>query len=451
MMKKILRIIVVATSIATGCLGLLPASWAAPSEASITAQQFREDLKFMRRTIAQTHPDLQFSTSPEALDKAIETLSMETDTSLTHDEAWRRLASLNPLFADGHLFVGFADWRAATTAHLQAGGTLFPYEVELSNDGLHIKALLGGADTALKGASIIAINGEPAEKITSALLQRMHGETPLFRAHLLAQRWWFYYWKMFGTAASYQLTISLGDHISTITTPASRQLPLLLQNEAQFEQQFRFAFQPDGSAKLTIASFAPNDREKFLAFTRDAFTQLQQAGTQLLTIDISANGGGDDASWLDGLMPYLATSSYRTGSTYKKKVLEANTERGELAGQLVTGSITTWHAPQTDNPLLFKGKTLVEIGPGTYSSAILFANVMRDFCFGSLTGKGGAARQTQSGGVRQFILPNSKLALWVARFVLSPPIASVPDALLEPATSERVMCQETPSASYLGR
>jgi C-terminal processing protease CtpA/Prc len=141
---------------------------------------------------------------------------------------------------------------------------------------------------------------------------------------------------------------------------------------------------------MTVGSFAPDDREQFLAFTRDAFTKLRQAGTALLLVDISTNGGGDDATWLDGLMPYLATSAYRTGSNYKKKVIEANAERGELPGQVVTGSIATWRLPQPDNPMLFRGKTHVVIGPATYSSAVLFANVMHDFGFGTLVGNGGA-------------------------------------------------------------
>lgn len=433
-MHRFINLGFVAMVVAAGCVGWGPAAWAAPSEAGMTAEQFREDLAFMRRTVTQAHPDLRFSADPAALDKAMDALDGAVDAPITRDQAWQRLATLNPLFADGHLFVGFADWRAASAAHLRAGGTLFPYEVEFRGDQLYIRALLGGAGTPLEGARIVAINGMAADQVRATLLQRVHGETPSFRSNLLAQRWWYYHWKMFGAAASYRLTVARGEAMSSIETPGGKELPWLLRSEADFAQQFHFALLPDGSAKLTINSFAPDDREKFLAFTQDAFARLRQAGTGMLVIDISANGGGDDASWLDGLMPYLATTTYRTGSTYKKKVLEANVERGELPGQVVTGSITTWHAPQPDNALLFKGKTQVAIGPGTYSSAVLFANVMHDFGFGTLVGSGGAVRRTQSGGVRQFILPNSGLALWVPRFVLAPPIAVTPDTLLEPAS-----------------
>lgn len=450
-MKTLLRALVemtlMATLAVTGGMGLASETAVAPSETRITAKQFHEDLDFMRRTIAQIHPDLHFSTDPAALDRAMHQLAKQSAASMTQGEAWRSLATLNPLLADGHFFIGFPDWRNSTAAHLRAGNTLFPYEVEFRDGSPHISSLLGGADTPLRGAKIIAINGESADKVASTLLKRIHGETPLFRAKLLAQRWWLYYWKMFGAAAHYQLTIARGNDISSIDTPGAVATPALLRGEAEFDQQFHLAIEPDGGAVLTIHSFAPDDREKFLAFTLAAFTKLRQTGAKELTIDISANGGGDDATWLDGLMPYLATRAYRTGSTYKRKVTDANIERGELTGQVISGSIETWHAPQPDNPLIFRGKTLVTIGPGTYSSAVLFANVMRDFCFGTLVGQGGAARQTQSGGVRQFILPNSKLALWVPRFVLDPPVATAPDTLLEPALRTPSRCHTSPTSA----
>jgi hypothetical protein len=435
----------VVTAVLSGLVGWFPSAAAAAAatapEPRIKAAQFREDLDFLRLTLTQAHPDLRFSTKPEALDKAMELLASEVRAPVTRDEAWRRLATLNPLLADGHLFVGFPDWRAGVTAHLRNGGTLFPYEVELVDGSVQIRALLGGADTPLRGTKIIAINGESVDRIAPTLLKRAHGDTPLFRSNLLAQRWWYYYWKMFGPATTYRLTLQGGDNRpASIDTPGSRETPAMLHNEAVFDRQFRFAFQPDGSALLTVNSFAPDDRDRFLAFTRDAFTQLRLAGSAVLVIDIGANGGGDDAPWLEGLMPYLATGDYRTGSTYKRKVLEANAQRGERIGDIVTGSIETWHTAQLINPLRFRGKTLVRIGPGTYSSAVLFANVMYDFCFGTLVGEGGAARRTQSGGVRQFILPNSKLALWVPRFVLDPPAGAAPGALLGPATDRGLLC-----------
>jgi hypothetical protein len=95
------------------------------------------------------------------------------------------------------------------------------------------------------------------------------------------------------------------------------------------------------------------------------------------------------------------------------------------------GEIATWRQPQSDNPLRYAGRTYVRIGPGTYSSAILFANVMHDFGFATLVGDGGAARRSQSGGIRDVVLPHSGLALTLPRFILDPPSGRAPASLLE--------------------
>jgi hypothetical protein len=79
---------------------------------------------------------------------------------------------------------------------------------------------------------------------------------------------------------------------------------------------------------LTLASFAPADPARVQAFTRSAFATLRERGCTRLTIDVSANGGGDDAVWLESVLPHLATRPYRTGSTYRKKVLATDEAKG---------------------------------------------------------------------------------------------------------------------------
>ena len=61
------------------------------------------------------------------------------------------------------------------------------------------------------------------------------------------------------------------------------------------------------------------------------------------------------------------------------------------------------------------------IGPRTYSSAVLFANVVHTFQFGTIVGEGGAARINQSGGVQSIRLPQSGLMMWWPRLILTNP------------------------------
>lgn len=400
---------------------LAPFAVAAEAPQRISAAQFRADVVSLREAIARLHPDPGFSADPQAVQDAFERIGRELPPVLDRDEAWRRLATLNPLFADAHFFVGYPDWRSDTRAWLAGGGSLFPVEVDLRPDG----RLFVRGEGAAAPARIVSVNGVDAGVLVRTMLARMHGDTPAFRSRLLATRWWLYYWKSFGAPERYRLILEQDGRRRTVELPGSRALPAILRDEAEFERRFKLVIHPGGVAVLTVGSFSEPDPAPFLAFTREAFARIRQERAHTLLIDISRNGGGNDGMWLDGLMPYLATQPYRTGSTHRGFTNRA------APGVVVDGEIATWREPQPDNPLRFAGKVFVRIGPGTYSSAILFANVMRDFGFATLVGEGGFARRTQSGGTRDTALPHSGLTVTLPRFILDPPAGRSPGALLE--------------------
>jgi hypothetical protein len=393
--------------------------------------ELREDLAALEAAIRNTHPDLRHSVDEAAFGEAIRALHEQFDRPMTRDDAWQTLATLNPLLADGHLFVGFADWRGDTDAHLASGGVLFPFEVHVApNLALLIRSQLGGDQSPLAGARVRSINGMDADAVAAALLARVHGDTPAFRADLLSKRWWLYYWKMYGAPAEF--TIVLDDAAgTTVRVPGSSRKPAFLASEETFEGQFAFELLPCEAALLTVRSFAW-DMESFLDFTRDAFRRMREAGVRRLVIDVRDNGGGDDAMWIEGIMSYIATKPYRWASTYRKRVLEEHRDEGEELGAIVSGSIDNWIAPQPGNPLRYSGDVYVMIGGGTYSSAVLFANVVRDFGFGELAGTGGSARADQSGGVQKAVLTNTGLAIFSPRFVLKRPSGASRPLLLEP-------------------
>lgn len=407
----------------------------------VSADALRADVDFIRTSIASSHPDPGFSVDSRTLAAALDAVATSAPASMTRDEAWRRLSLLNPVLADGHLFVGYADWRADGRAHLAEGGGFFPFEVDVDENGsVFILAALGGGATELAGARILAINGVVVEVVSAELLRRVHGDTLRFRAAVLSRRWWLYHWKVAGVSADYRLDLAKAGRRWSVDITASKQVPAVLREDADFTSQFGFAIKSGCAAVMKVGSFDPTFKDRFLAFTQAAFARMQEEHVDTLLIDVSNNGGGDDDMWLEGIMPYVATRQYRTGSTYVKRVLEAQAGGGAAVGRTLAGHIETWHAPQPGNHLLFKGKVIVLIGPASYSSTVLFANVMRDFGFADLAGTGHAARQVQSGGVRRFLLPNTGLALWVPRFILAPPAGAAPRVLLDPGVTGLPAC-----------
>lgn len=411
---------------------LLPAGWVAAATCC-SPQQLSEDLAHLQREIARVHPQPDFSADQPALARAYAELSTEfSKASLTPEQAWLRLSRLNPLFNDAHFFVNQPARQAQTRAHLQAGGKLFPFEVQVDGRGeLRIRALLGGAPTPLAGARIDVINGLPALQVARELLSHMHGDTPAFRANILSTRWYYPFWQRYGAPRQFDFQLEQAGVSRRLSLPASAAQPLNLQDEL-FEDSYRLELLPRQAALLTVKSFLWDDKPRYLAWAEDAFRQIKQAGVRHLIIDVRANGGGDDDMWKDGLLRYIADKPYRNGSDYIKMVIAGRASGSEQVGDLVQGQVDSWVQPELDHPLHFKGKLHVLIGRFTYSSSVLFSNVVQDFGFGQLVGAEPYVRSRQSGGIQSATLPHSKLQLVVPRFVLTRPSGQREPLLLTP-------------------
>jgi hypothetical protein len=411
----------------------------ANSEQTFTAPQLRADLAQLRLALRDMPADLAHSTDVPKLNAALDALDgkLADSAPLTRDEAWREFATLNPLLADGHLFIGFVDWRGDTRALLAAGGALFPFDVDVTAGcDLVVHQEPDSAWTFPEaGAPIRAINSVPSREVCEQLMARVHGETPAFRADLLSRRFWFFYWKTFGAPANYELAFDAGIK----SYPGRSAVPRLLEDEQVFERQFEIYSLGDKTKKsvdtavLKLGTFAWPDKARVLAFTQQQFELLNRWHVKNLVIDLTDNGGGNDDQWIEGVMPYVATKRWRVASTYRKRVVSPDPAKHEVMGAVVDGDVDTWYGPQPENPLRFRGSIYVLVGPGTYSSAVLFANVMRDFGFAKLAGTGDAVRADQSGGTRRTTLTHTGLIFVSPRFVLRRPSGKTAPIYLTPS------------------
>jgi hypothetical protein len=383
--------------------------------ATFTPEQLRADLASIQSALDRTHPDVSHSVDPTVLARAFDDVRSKLDHPMNADEAWKVMSGLNPVMADGHMTVQFPGGSAAEIQrHLQSGGRLFPYAVYMNGAAVYVRSELDGSATPLAGKRIDTINGVPADEVAEKLLAHMNGDTPVFRAESLSERFAFWYWKFFGEHRSFRLRMDGKESVvegSSATPSAYR--------EKTFERLFRFELLADKAALLTIDEFYWSDKPKFYEFTRAAFERMRDAGTRTLIIDIRANSGGDDDVWYEGIMPYIATQPFRNGSTYVLKIIEGRAKEGQKVGDVVRGAQETVYPPQLDNPLRFKGKVYVLMSPRTYSSAVLFSTAVQDNGFATLVGVGGGARSTQSGGIQFIKLPHTQMTFVVPRFLLT--------------------------------
>jgi len=406
-----------------------PATGQSPTPV-LKPEQLQQDVQFIRQTIAEIHPDPGITIAPARLEAALSTAQAQLSTPMDRDAAWRVLGTLNAQFADAHLALLQPEREKQAKAYLAAGGGFFPYEVRVTPEGeLFIRAELGGKASPLARTRIDQVNGVPAGQLVHQLMHYIHGDTAAFRAEILSRRFWFYYWKVIGAPARFTL-VQNGQQAAVA---ASGMLPELYSADVNdFSKVYRFELLGKRAALLTINAFLWPDKDKFYAFTKDAFARMREAGVTDLLIDVRENGGGDDDMWKNGVLPYIATRPYRHTSTYVKKVIPGRGSATEQVGDVIQGSQENWEQPQPGNPLLFKGRVYVLVGGMTYSSAVLFSNVMQDFGFAQLVGARGYARARQSGGIQIRSLPNTTLELVVPRFVLDRPSGARTPELVTP-------------------
>lgn len=442
--------------------GMLASAAIHAAEPEFTVDQLRQDVQFIRQSIGEIHPQPGSSISRSDLDNALDMAHRQLSVPMSRDAAWRVLARLNAQFADAHFAVLQPQWRAQAQAHRDAGGLLFPYEVQASADGkLFIRSGLGGSATALAGTPVDTINGIPAARLVQELLPQAHGDTPRFRAEVLSRRWWFHYWKTYGAPARY--TFSHGGRLMVVAGSAARPEALVGTSESDFDRVYQFELLGKNTALMTVNQFIWPDKQKFYAFTAAAFARMRESGTTTLLIDVRENAGGDDDMWKQGLLPYIATRPYRHASAYVKKVIPGRASGSERVGDIVQAELDKWEQPAPANPLRFTGRVYVLVGGMTYSSAVLFTNVMQDFGFGRLAGSGGYARTRQSGGNQIRILPNTGLELVLPRIVFDRPAGSSAPLLVQPdiafpddpfnrrALIDALLQRESKDSSLMGR
>ncbi len=415
------------------CQLMHPSSFAAERNTQITAIELQEDFALLKKSIARVHPEPAFSVDMKQLDAAFNILQRKLNNPMTPDQAWRAFSALNPVFNDAHLHVAMNGHKEQAVNHLKEGGGLFPYEVHVDVAGnVFIKSDMGGAPSKFASMRIETINGRSARLVARELLALAMGDSPALRANLLSGRWWRFYLRAFGTPSHFDVSIATPDGLRRMRVAAARTLPASFADEKDFDRTYRFDMLDAKTGLLTINAFLWPDKNLFYAFTEKVFAQLREVEATTLIIDVRENTGGDDDMWKRGLLRYIADRPYQHFSMYRKKVIEGRQSATEKVGDVITGGVVNWEKPELDNPHHFAGKVYVLVGRTTYSSSILFANVMQDYKFGTLVGAGGYARARQSGGIQDIRLPHTGLSIIVPRFVLERPSGLRHPELLQP-------------------
>jgi len=385
-------------------------------------KQMHEDLDQWLAFIERTHPDLSYTVKDTKLFyQNIAQLKTQLNKPLSMLEFWRKVSVFNGQLSDGHTLITFDSFKKLSMEFVKNGGALFPFEVVFDGKKMMIKAQLSGQESKFSGYTIESINDVSIEEVLAPLFLRTHSDNVNQRRAVLAKRFASYYWLFYGEEKEFVLNIK-NEQSGKKETLIAKASSTMAKREKTFDNSFQFKTINKDTALLTINSFTwREDEARVFEFFESAFKQIKTQQFKHLIIDIRENGGGDDNIWKKGILPYIADKSWKSGSNYKVKILAGRVDEGEKVGDVVEGEISTVVPVDSENLYKFTGKVSVLIGPYTYSSSILFANVMQDHDFAELIGKYTGGKTGQTGGTQHFTLPNSKLHTVAPRFLLARP------------------------------
>lgn len=347
-------------------------------------EQVREDIEQWLQFLDKTHPQLSYRVeNSDAFLADVEKLKVSITKPISVLAFWRKISAFNSVLNDGHTVINLPKLKTLANQHVENGGGLFPYKVVFDENRLLIQSDASGKPTSYTGSEITKINGQEINEFIAPLLQRTNGDTVRFRRALLQRRFAELVWLYYGNFDSFTLQLNKDDSIQTKKFVSSRNKFNLEKN---FSQQFKFEILDNHNALLTINTFSWGaEYQDVIDFLHNAFARISKSNINHLIIDIRENGGGDDAVWIDGILPYIADKTWRTGSQFKVKVLEGRADEGEKVGDVVSGQNRFRKVESGVNK--FTGEVSILISAFTYSSSILFANVIQDHQFGQLVGE----------------------------------------------------------------
>lgn len=365
----------------------------APNEA-------RADFDALRNALVETHAGLfRYVPKPE-LDERFDGHRRQLDRPLSQRAFIAIVSEMLADIRDGHTRLEYDD---STTAAL-LGRPLFPLRVAVEGSRLVVTSNDTPSDTIIKpGMEIVEINGQSANAVRSIVAPKVAGDAFIEtgRRVRLARSFATSYWLFVDTTSEF--AIAARDAAGTIVraklagvTSRDRQQNRNPVN-ALIARQLAALDGATANISLQFHGDSSVARLRVRAFDGGSFqTELEQtiagaARSHTLLLDLRGNGGGVDlygallvSQFVDRPFRYFdrieVTTIRPSFATWKQSTfdnLRDGTTRNPAGGFLVTPQLHPGVAEQSPARTPFRGRLVVLIDGGTFSTAADVAAVLR--------------------------------------------------------------------------
>jgi len=402
-----------------------------------TPSQLQMDLNYLIATLEERHVDFYERANPDSIRIKREIVNARLNREMNRFEFFQEVGQLNPYFHDAHCLVfpliEEADARKAE------GCKPFPFHVILDESGAlkPERSYIREADGIIvdKSWNIESINGIEVAALLDHIVRYSHGETALLRRNMTTLLFADWLFTLYGWCGTFDIAFKNDQRLHV---QSADQWKSLERNVVQYN---RLEILEDNIGYLRLGSFdvdeVKNEYEKFI---HQSFDSLARLRIQKLIIDVRGNTGGQSDAGAC-VLQFLTDKELSQVSKAYDRIHKGNSGWFNFRGQ--PGELKEIDLSSDDmiKPVVpekrFKGEVLVLFDEMTYSAGIIFITIVQDHKLAKTVGRptGGFANQT--GNMETFLLPNSKLTVYMPsrKFIRVNRNASVhrvtPDVLIE--------------------
>lgn len=372
----------------------------------LTYREAKSDLDYAMRYLKKLHPAL-LNETPDAIQARYDEVVTELSEcgQIDINTLCREIESIFSLLGDGHTYVQAAyentHYLKYNYQRGQDGDTLVSingtellsllrekrslYSYEAESYGLY---LLKNDISSLEGLDYLALSAENGIRYTYADANGVLDTA-------------VYYESDFITYDEYAVYNRLGEDTQTET-------PSFVSYSIDEENSL---------AVLTLTACEYND--EYCQTVRQMFTEVKSLGIENIAVDLRDNGGGSSLV-ANEFIRYLDTDSYHT-TTYTQRL---------GCFTLASGGGSCQNKQYTD--LLYHGNVYLLTSANTFSSAMLFAQFIKDNQLGTIIGEAPGNTPNGYGEISMFKLPNSQLYMQISTKTFYRVDQECSDDLIEP-------------------
>lgn len=409
---------------------------------SLTQQQIKEDFQQLYADLQVAHYDLFANHPKEQYDRAYTQWLSKIDGPMTHKQVRILFQQFMALGDIAHSRIDLP--MQAFMQYFQQGGTIFPAYFQLQGKQAQLDILYSDDQRLEPGQEVIAVNGTPIQQWLTEITRYISSDNRTLANTIIERTLPIYVWLMLGEQPEFDITVKTTSGVVTATIPAvnSEQRDALRRapsNQSEEDlSKMDAGITDSGIAWLRPGPFyntAPGaediwDNTAFVEFIDAAYEDFIANDTKALIIDLRNNPGGTN-SFSDPVIAWFADKPFRFASEFVVKVspqsTAANQERLALSkdkndmsyklaafydkhqsGQTFTMSLPN-ALPRKDKQ--FSKPVYVLINRYSYSNAVSFAAIVKDYGFATVIGEKTADLATTYGAMEHFALKHSGITV----------------------------------------